>query len=43
MFIMLVTGKIIEKEDETWLIDDELNKVLWNSKRTGLFLESFRG
>jgi hypothetical protein len=43
MFIMLVIGKIIEKEGQAWLIDDELNKVLWNPKRTGFFLESFRG
>ncbi len=31
------------KEDQTLLIDDEPNKVLWNSKWSGLFLESFRG
>jgi hypothetical protein len=31
------------KEDQTLFIDNEPNKVLWNSKWSGLFLESFRG
>jgi hypothetical protein len=31
------------KEDQTLMIDDEPNKTLWNSKWSGLFLESFKG
>ncbi len=33
-------GKDYGKEDQTLLINNEPNKVLWNSKWTGLFLES---
>jgi hypothetical protein len=36
-------GKDYGKEDQTLLIDDEPNKVLWNSKWTNIFLELFRG
>jgi hypothetical protein len=31
------------KEDQTLLIDNESNKALWNSKWSGIFLESFKG
>jgi hypothetical protein len=31
------------KEDQTLLIDDEPDKVLWNTNWSGLFLESFKG
>ncbi len=31
------------KEDQTLLINDEPSKVIWNSKWSGLFLESLRG
>ncbi len=30
------------KEDQTFLIDDDPSKTLWNSKWIGLFLESFK-
>jgi hypothetical protein len=36
-------GKDYGKEDQTLLIDDEPNKVLWNLKWTNIFLELFRG
>ncbi len=36
-------GKDYGKEDQTLLINDEPNKVLWNSKWTSFFLESFKG
>jgi hypothetical protein len=36
-------GLLYGKEDQILLINDEPNKVLQNSKWSGLFLESFRG
>jgi hypothetical protein len=36
-------GKDYGKEDQTLLIDNEPNKVFWNPKWIGLFLESFKG
>jgi hypothetical protein len=36
-------GLLYGKEDQTLLINDEPNKVLQNSKWSGLFLESFKG
>jgi len=36
-------GLLYGKEDQTLLIDDEPNKVLWNPMWSGLFLESFKG
>jgi hypothetical protein len=31
------------KEDQTLLINDRLNKGLWNANWSGLFIESFKG
>jgi len=35
-------GLLYGKEDQTLFIHDEFNKVIQNSKWSGLFLESFR-
>jgi hypothetical protein len=36
-------GLLYGKEDQTLLIDNEPNKVLWNRMWSGFFLESFKG